>query len=124
MPRTAYAAPAALLGTLAACVAGSEQSASQAGARLFADNCAGCHGTDARGRGDAPDLTRLAAGAGGTFPTVDVLNQIHGGGGRMPAFDGLDAGDTVVVEIEEGVGTPVPADLLALWTYLEAVQRR
>lgn len=110
---------------LAACEPGqhAERASPQNGMRLFAANCAGCHGSDARGIGTAPDLTRLSARAGGTFPTIDVLNQVHGGGGTMPAFGALDRGPTVVVEIEEGIGTPVPADLLALWGYLESIQR-
>ncbi|WP_375264212.1 hypothetical protein [Palleronia sp.] len=41
----------------------------------------------------------------------------------MPAFRDLALGPTVVVEIEEGIGTPVPADMLALWRYLETIQR-
>ncbi len=108
---------------LGACGPVPERSAPESGALLFQQTCAACHGSNGRGLGDAPDLTRLQADAGGAFPTIDVLNQIHGGGGAMPAFGDLDLGPTVVVEIEEGIGTPVPADMLALWGYLETLQR-
>ena len=56
------------------------------GAKLFADNCASCHGADARGDGPAavilktppPDLTKIAARNGGTFPTERVIEIIAG----------------------------------------------
>ena len=102
------------------------------GAALFAQDCAACHGADGRGgasaAGRAPDLTGLAARAGGTFPTIEVLAQIDGLGRhgdpepRMPEFGAGDMGPTVVVELTEGIGTPVPADLLALAGYLESIQ--
>lgn len=95
------------------------------GAILFARDCAACHGADARG-GRAPDLTTLSARNGGTFPLDQVRSTIYLGGGRsgattMPRFGAQDMGQTVIVE-HQGLGTPVPADLLALTTFLESVQ--
>ncbi|MEM7489566.1 MAG: cytochrome c [Pseudomonadota bacterium] len=97
------------------------------GLALFQQDCASCHGADAGGA-EGPDLTGLAARNGGTFPTTRVLAQIDGLGRHgdpdavMPEFGAGDMGPTVVVEFEEGIGTPVPADLLALARYLETVQ--
>ena len=97
------------------------------GAEIFAWACAACHGPEGRG-GTGPDLTGLAARAGGTFPMVPVLAQIDGMGRHgdpdavMPEFGARDLGPTVIVEIEEGLGTPVPADLVALTEYLKLIQ--
>jgi len=62
----------------------------KSGATLFAQNCAICHGANARGAGAAavnleqvpPDLTLIAERNGGLFPSDDVLAKIHGYGGR------------------------------------------
>jgi mono/diheme cytochrome c family protein len=95
----------------------------EAGAVLFAANCAACHGAAATG-GRGPDLTTIAASDGGDFPWARVLSTIDGYGthGRaMPEFGAGDLGPTVVVE-HEGLGTPVPADLLSLGMFIESVQ--
>ena len=110
-----------LLG-LAGCSPAPEWSAPTEGALLFRQTCAACHGADGRG-GTAPDLTRLRTRGGGTFPSIAVLARMHDGGDAMPSFRDLAQGPTVVVEIEEGVGTPVPQDMLAIWRYLETIQR-
>jgi len=101
----------------------------------FADHCAACHGADARGDGPAaagmavppPDLTRLRARNGGTFPLVEVMSQIDGytrGSGSMPEFGSLLLeDDTVMVETAPGVQTPTPARLAAMARYLETLQR-
>lgn len=102
------------------------------GARVFADNCTACHGY--RGRGEAliggqnaPDLTRIAARNGGTFPRARVLSQIDGyGRGKvsarvMPEFGALLAGDLVPVEVD-GTLTPTPRPLAALLAFLEDIQ--
>lgn len=104
------------------------------GRAFFVANCASCHG--AEGRGDGPlaagfdpapaDLTRIAARHGGTFPLVEVMSVIDGyasGHRAMPDFGEQDLGPTIVVEIEEGIGTPVPSRLWALAGYLESIQR-
>jgi mono/diheme cytochrome c family protein len=56
------------------------------GAELFRQFCATCHGSSARGDGPVapalkhtvPDLTRIAARSGGTFPTDRVRRLIDG----------------------------------------------
>ncbi len=53
------------------------------GARLFDEHCVYCHGGDAKGtalgrapRASSADLTRIAAGRGGTFPEAEVFALI------------------------------------------------
>lgn len=105
------------------------------GAEVFATNCAACHGADAKGGGPKaaglnpapPDLTRIAARNGGTYPANEVMSTIDGytsgaKGAAMPAFGEGDLGPLVQVEAN-GVSTPIPADLLALNTYLESLQQ-
>ena len=120
---------------LAGCVEQELDVGAEAGAVLFQANCASCHGTDARGMGSLgrqllimpPDLTVLAANNGGVFPRAYVLGVIDGFdrrphfSGAMPEFGAGDMGPTIIVE-EDGLGTPIPARLLALATYLETIQ--
>ena len=67
------------------------------GAVLFAENCAMCHGPDARGTGELAneiraelgrkpsDLTVLTRGNKGVFPRAEVLSYIDGNTrGRLP----------------------------------------
>ncbi|WP_299679518.1 cytochrome c [uncultured Roseobacter sp.] len=77
--------------------------APESGAALYAANCAVCHGADARGGGGGgveglsktpPDLTRLAAGNGGVFPTERVLAALQGygqDGQHWPRMAGMRA---------------------------------
>ena len=124
-------APAALALSLAACNdrTGSLDEADigvARGASLFARDCTTCHRQDARG-GRGPDLTTLTARAGGTFPRDRVMGTIDGlarhgdATAVMPEFGARGMGPTVVVE-HDGLGTPVPADLLALTSFLDSVQ--
>ena len=120
---------------LAGCVEQELDVSAEAGAMLFAENCAACHGADARGAGEfgvqlfniPPDLTQLSADNGGVFPRDYVLGVIDGFhrdarfSQAMPEFGAGDMGPTVIVE-EDGLGTPVPARLLALVSWLETVQ--
>ncbi len=101
---------------------------------LFAENCAQCHGMS--GKGDGPwaaslsprptDLTRLAKG--GDFPKARVLSVIDGydrtglPGKEMPEFGLLLRGETVPVDVGDGVLTPTPRPLAALLSYLESIQ--
>lgn len=105
------------------------------GKQLYMDNCASCHGFDAKGTGEMadvlikmpPDLTTLKARYKGEFPTDYVMSTIDGlsrkphFSGAMPEFGAGGMGDTVIVE-KDGIGTPVPSELLALTEYLESVQ--
>ena len=106
------------------------------GAKLFAADCAGCHGADAMGNGPLtaglavppPDLTGIAARNGGVFPRDYVMSIIDGldrgahFSAAMPEFGAGDMGPLVMTD-EDGNPVPVPADLLALADYLESLQR-
>lgn len=106
------------------------------GRTVYLEDCAGCHGADARGGGiDAralsvapPDLTLIATRNGGIFPrdqvmsTIDGLNRGAHFSPAMPEFGAGDMGETIIVE-EDGLGMPVPAQLLALTDYLESLQQ-
>ena len=56
------------------------------GAELFVRYCASCHGSDGRGEGPVapalrtapPDLTRIAARRGGSFPQSEIWSFIDG----------------------------------------------
>ncbi|MET4101782.1 mono/diheme cytochrome c family protein [Roseovarius sp. MBR-78] len=128
---------APLIGALgvAACVQAVSMPDASEGAALYAANCAQCHG--AGGEGDGPwaegmmpppaDLTRLSKD--GTFPRAHVLSVIDGydrtglPGQEMPEFGLLLEGDTVPVDVGDGVLTPTPRPLAALMAYLESIQR-
>ncbi len=106
------------------------------GRSAYQESCAGCHGDSGTGDGAAagglatapPDLTKIAARNGGTFPRDQVMSTIDGldrgahFSPAMPEFGAGDLGDTVIVE-SDGLGTPVPERLLALTDYLESIQR-
>ncbi|MCK0126884.1 cytochrome c [Gelidibacter sp. F2691] len=99
------------------------------GAEIFAENCASCHGDDAKGGiyPSAPDLTKLTAKHGGSFPTRHVMSTIDGyakGTQRapMPEFGALLESEMEVWVDEKGVQTPTPAALVRLAEYLESVQ--
>lgn len=131
MKHLIWGAPLALM----ACVEQELDVSAEAGAALFQQNCAACHGVDARGAGEfgvelfnvPPDLTVLTAQNAGVFPRDYVLGVIDGyqrgahSSRVMPEFGAGDMGPTVIVE-EDGLGTPVPARLLALAAYLEGIQ--
>lgn len=76
---------------MGACVAafaglGSHKSRGELGSFLYANHCVECHGANGRGHGliapylkaEVPDLTLIAARAGGTFPTERVFRMIDG----------------------------------------------
>ena len=106
------------------------------GPTAYMENCASCHGADAKGDGPVardlttspPDLTMIAARNGGTFPTDQVMSTIDGldrgthFSAAMPEFGAGDLGETVIVE-NDGLGTPVPMKLLVLTEYLESLQQ-
>jgi len=86
--RCALVAIAVLVFSIVGSVAAGEPS----GAQEFKDNCARCHGADAKGGGpDAnskpgyrpPDLTTIAASNGGKFPREQIYEVIDGGK-RLP----------------------------------------
>lgn len=105
------------------------------GQKAYLENCASCHGTDAKGAGSfgrnlfvvPPDLTNLSIDNGGTFPRdrvmsiIDGLNRDPHFSRAMPEFGAGDLGETIIVE-QDGLATPVPEVLLALTDYLESIQ--
>jgi mono/diheme cytochrome c family protein len=120
---------------LAACAQNVSMPEAPEGAALYAENCAQCHGADGTGNGPwaagmvppPADLTRLAAG--GAFPRSHVLSVMDGydrsnlPGKEMPEFGLLLRGDTVPVDVGDGVLTPTPRPLAALMAYLESIQK-
>ena len=99
------------------------------GAALFAENCASCHGADAKGDADMaaglgksiPDLTQIAARNGGVFDHDAVMSTIDGlhrsDDNPMPEFGDGDMGEIIMVG-----STPIPAELFALANYLHSIQ--
>lgn len=124
---------AAVLAGLTACTETSMPEADE-GRALFVGNCAQCHGDSGKGNGPwakgmrpAPsDLTRLSAG--GRFEAARVLSIIDGydrtglPGQDMPEFGLLLQGDTVPLDVGDGIMTPTPRPLAALLAYLESIQ--
>jgi hypothetical protein len=103
---------------------------------LYDQNCAICHGDDARGGGllaqktdpAPPDLTRITFRERDVFPRTRVLSVIDGYTRQspdeaMPEFGLLLQGETVPVVLEDGTLSPVPRPLAALLAYLESIQR-
>ena len=109
----------------------------QDGKALFMENCAICHGEDAKGNGayarrmeKAPkDLTLLALRHNGTFPRAKAMSIVDGyarsdiDGPGMPEFGALLEGDLVPFDSGDGRQTPTPRKLVALVEYLETVQQ-
>ncbi|MFA8384683.1 MAG: c-type cytochrome [Pelagibaca sp.] len=123
------------VGLMAACTPEEMPEASD-GRALFMENCAVCHGADAKGNGpmarvmetEPADLTLIAQRSGGTFPTVEVLSTIDGytkaspSGPNMPEFGALLEGDLVPLDTGDGILTPTPRKLVALVEYIESIQ--
>jgi mono/diheme cytochrome c family protein len=122
---------------LLACLAASPVAAQDLdrGARLFAQNCAVCHGADGRGGGPMeqvlvvppPDLTRITDRYGG-FPRtglawiIDGRDPILSHGGDMPIY-GYVFGDMSVVMRSPGGQTVLTApEVVDLVDWLEAAQ--
>lgn len=106
------------------------------GQAIFDENCVICHGVTGRGDGEfalgmkpAPaDLTKISQRAGGTFPRAKVLSVIDGYAHRapqaeMPEFGLLLRGESVPIDVGDGVMSPVPRPLAAIMVYLEQIQR-
>ncbi len=106
------------------------------GARLFADHCAACHGTEARGDGPlaplltvpTPDLRGLAARNDGTFPMRAVVHTIDGRTGRAAHGGPMPIWGAVFREtggMQMGLyGSPLESRgrIMALTLWLESIQ--
>jgi mono/diheme cytochrome c family protein len=103
----------------------------QAGRALFVENCATCHGADARGGAQIPDLTGLSLRAAGSFPRSMVLEKLDAyargnavyAGTQMPEFGFLLTGPLARVDESDGLSRPYPEAMIALSAWLESVQR-
>jgi mono/diheme cytochrome c family protein len=90
LPTTARRAITLLLFATLAQVAAAQTAPARVdlGKREFDNNCAACHGRDARGNGPfveflrrgPPDLTLMARRNGGVFPLAQVFEVIDGAG--------------------------------------------
>jgi mono/diheme cytochrome c family protein len=108
-----------------------------AGAVLFRDHCATCHGVSARGDGpmtkilsvQPPDLTRLAAGEGGTYPLERVVRRIDGRdevlahGGPMPVYGMILGGESGMIDAFDGTPVFTTQSVVDLAVWLQSVQR-
>jgi len=70
------------------------------GSRIFANNCAACHGSDARGNRGYPDLSDGDWIYGGVPETV-VQTITHGRNGVMPALAPVLGGEGGVADVVE-----------------------
>ncbi len=98
--------------------------------------CAGCHGQLAMGDGPmrdllsiAPtDLTTLAAGNDGVFPTEHVVRRIDGTidvtahGGSMPVFGLALTGPSAVITAPDGSEVIAPEVIVDIAAWLETLQ--
>ncbi|WP_416881302.1 c-type cytochrome [Marivita sp.] len=128
---------ACAVGLIAACTP-DEMPVPSDGRALFMENCAVCHGADAKGNGPMaramakapPDLTLIALRNGGDFPSVRVLSTIDGytksslSGPGMPEFGALLDGELVPLDTGDGVLTPTPRKLVALLEYIQSIQAK
>lgn len=116
--------------------------AEEAGRAEYVENCAACHGMDARGDGPyaafimtaPPDLSRLAAENGGQFPFERVYRVIDGradvplhGSREMPVW-GDEFNEDAKGRFQELLGKDavenyITRRILALIRYLESIQR-
>jgi len=106
------------------------------GQALYRQLCASCHGSDGTGDGPLadqlkvrlPDLTRLAAGDGGTFPRAEVIAVLTGeraipthGSLSMPVWGRrlapADSPAAAAAEFDQA------RDVTAIADYLASIQR-
>jgi mono/diheme cytochrome c family protein len=128
--------PAALVALLAAAAAPAAAQDVRAGSFTYFNFCSGCHGAEGQGDGPTaavltvspPDLTTIAARAGGAFPAARVVARIEGTdplaahGGPMPLYGGIFEGaEPAILETEAGM---VETDriVLDLLAFLESIQ--
>lgn len=122
--------------SVAGCVPQEREHTQPSGKRLYAENCAACHGPSGQGDGTLAkdlfmppsDLTALSANNDGIFPRNYVVSTMDGYArgehfsGAMPEFGVKLAGKDVIMETGDGVVTPTPAALVALADYIEGFQ--
>jgi mono/diheme cytochrome c family protein len=123
------ACAALLLGAVPAQAAGEEDADS--GKDAYLRHCAVCHGLEGFGNGPladamkiAPsDLTLIAAGHGGAFPSAKVSDVIRNGGGVLGhGTPGMPAWGLYFAE--KGKPEVARARIKALVTYIESIQAK
>ena len=106
------------------------------GERLFAANCATCHGANAEGSGPAasglstypPDLTKIATRREGVWPMLEIMSIVDGytktntPRADMPIIAELTEGPAVKFDTGNGQIRSAPARLIALTNYIESIQ--
>lgn len=106
------------------------------GSVLFEQQCAVCHGEDARGNGtmadefeiQPSDLTQIKNNARGTFPTSLVIAKIDGRvplmayGTPMPIFGPFFEGKGVTIRGEDGILIMTSQPVIDLVEFLKAIQ--
>ncbi len=107
-----------------------------AGAALYADHCAVCHGADAAGDGPlAPalalqpvDLTALTASNGGVFPAERIVRRIDGRdplvshGSPMPVYGPYFDGPEIAMKLPSGQPLIAPEAVVHLMAWIESIQ--
>jgi mono/diheme cytochrome c family protein len=141
--RKGFIGPAALLAALAMTGMGGAQTGDAvpprtiAGAEEYTRACASCHGLTGRGDGPlaefmsvpVPDVTQIRAAHDGVFPMLEVIHLIdgrtglRGHGGPMPIWGDRFAADPATARGDVGTEIMVRGRILALATYLEAIQQ-
>ena len=131
----AIALALALAAPLAAPLAAQEGDP-EAGAQSYSLFCATCHGPAAAGDGPSaeilavapPDLTRLAADNGGTFPLMRVVSRIDGRdpllahGAPMPIYGPFFEGEPAALATPAGQPVLTSRPIADLVAWLRSVQ--
>lgn len=74
------------------------------GERMFMNNCAQCHGSDAKGSNSYPNLTNANAAWLGDRSAAHIVNTVtNGRAGMMPALGAAIGGDTEIRELAQYV---------------------
>ena len=127
-------------GILSIAVVGNVCAAEPFGAQEYRDNCARCHGVDAKGNGPdanekpgyrAADLTHVARRHGGQFPRETIYDVIDGGK-RLPGHYNFNSpmplwGLSFQLEGKEYTDqseAAVKRRINALVAYLESIQEK
>jgi mono/diheme cytochrome c family protein len=116
---------------------GEAQAQSAAGASEYVRACASCHGLTGHGDGPlaeymtvaVPDVTQIAANNDGVFPMLEVIQVIdgrtgvRGHGSSMPVWGDRFEARAATEAGNYGAEIEVRGRILALATYLEAIQQ-
>jgi mono/diheme cytochrome c family protein len=120
-----------------AAAAGTAEAQSNAGAAEYVRACASCHSLTGHGDGPlaeymtvaVPDLTQISARNDGVFPMLEVIQIIDGRtgvrahGGPMPVWGDRFEATAASEAGDYGAEVMVRGRILALATYLEAIQQ-